>query len=57
MDTTSLYVRGEENLKGWRPRSPTIIDEHQLQLEKLQKFQEVCEGLMTMTRSIDRLID
>ena len=41
VDTSGLYVRGEENLKGWRPRSPTIIDEHQAQLEKLLRIQEV----------------
>ena len=41
MDTSSAYVRGEENLQGWRPRSDSLIFEHQWELEKLQRVEEV----------------
>ena len=35
------YVRGEENLAGWRPRSDSLILDHQWELEKLSLLQEV----------------
>ena len=41
MDTSSIYVRGEENLGDWRPRGTSLIDEHQAHLEKLERVQEV----------------
>ena len=41
MDTTSVYVRGEENLRGWRPRRESLIYEHKEQLEKLKMIEEV----------------
>lgn len=41
LDTSSTYVRGEENLGTWRPRGDSIILEHQLELEKLSKLQQV----------------
>ena len=41
MDTTSVYVRGEENLRGWRPRRESLIFEHREQLEKLKMIEEV----------------
>ena len=42
-DTSAVYVRGEENLKGWRPRGASLIDEHQVELDRLEKMQEVSE--------------
>ncbi|PAA73416.1 hypothetical protein BOX15_Mlig024839g1 [Macrostomum lignano] len=41
LDTSATYVRGEENLKGWRPRSDSLIAEHQLELEKLLRLELV----------------
>lgn len=35
------YVRGEENLAGWRPRGDSLILEHQWELEKLEQLHEV----------------
>ncbi|XP_031631791.1 kinesin-like protein unc-104, partial [Contarinia nasturtii] len=29
LDTSSTYVRGEENLHGWRPRGDSLIFDHQ----------------------------
>uniref|UniRef100_A0A673XJZ0 plus-end-directed kinesin ATPase n=1 Tax=Salmo trutta TaxID=8032 RepID=A0A673XJZ0_SALTR len=42
LDTSVAYVRGEENLAGWRPRSDSLILDHQWELEKLSLLQEVC---------------
>ncbi|XP_037105672.1 kinesin-like protein KIF1A isoform X11 [Syngnathus acus] len=41
LDTSVAYVRGEENLAGWRPRSDSLILEHQWELDKLSLLQEV----------------
>uniref|UniRef100_A0A8R1UIH8 Pleckstrin homology domain containing protein n=1 Tax=Pristionchus pacificus TaxID=54126 RepID=A0A8R1UIH8_PRIPA len=41
VDTSSSYVRGEENLGGWRPRGDSLIFEHQAELEKLMRLQQV----------------
>ena len=41
MDTSSIYVRGEENLGEWRPRGLSLIEEHQAHLDKLERIQEV----------------
>ncbi|XP_067369448.1 kinesin-like protein KIF1A isoform X8 [Channa argus] len=41
LDTTVAYVRGEENLAGWRPRSDSLILDHQWDLEKLSLLQDV----------------
>ncbi|KAK7888798.1 hypothetical protein WMY93_024358 [Mugilogobius chulae] len=41
LDTSVAYVRGEENLAGWRPRSDSLILEHQWELEKLSLLQDV----------------
>ncbi|XP_051990115.1 kinesin-like protein KIF1A isoform X4 [Xyrauchen texanus] len=41
LDTSVAYVRGEENLAGWRPRSDSLILDHQWELEKLSLMQEV----------------
>uniref|UniRef100_A0AAZ3SM28 plus-end-directed kinesin ATPase n=1 Tax=Oncorhynchus tshawytscha TaxID=74940 RepID=A0AAZ3SM28_ONCTS len=48
LDTSVAYVRGEENLAGWRPRSDSLILDHQWELEKLSLLQEVC-GTTTYT--------
>lgn len=44
LDTSVAYVRGEENLAGWRPRSDSLILDHQWELEKLSLLQEVRAG-------------
>ncbi|KAJ8321092.1 hypothetical protein KUTeg_002679 [Tegillarca granosa] len=41
LDTSSTYVRGEENLNGWRPRGDSLIFDHQWELEKLTRLQMV----------------
>ncbi|RXG56764.1 Kinesin-like protein, partial [Armadillidium vulgare] len=38
LDTSSTYVRGEENLHGWRPRGDSLIFEHQWELEKITRL-------------------
>ena len=38
LDTSNTYVRGEENLVGWRPRGDSLIFDHQWELEKLTRF-------------------
>uniref|UniRef100_A0A8B9JKE8 plus-end-directed kinesin ATPase n=1 Tax=Astyanax mexicanus TaxID=7994 RepID=A0A8B9JKE8_ASTMX len=46
LDTSVAYVRGEENLAGWRPRSDSLILDHQWELEKLSLLQE---GYLTLS--------
>ena len=46
VDTSKIYVRGEEMLHGWRPRSDSLIIEHQEDLEKLYKLECVCFVVM-----------
>ncbi|XP_034294744.1 kinesin-like protein KIF1B isoform X14 [Pantherophis guttatus] len=41
LDTSVAYVRGEENLAGWRPRGDSLILEHQWELEKMELLHEV----------------
>ncbi|XP_029284843.1 LOW QUALITY PROTEIN: kinesin-like protein KIF1A [Cottoperca gobio] len=41
LDTSVAYVRGEENLAGWRPRSDSLILDHQWELVKLSLLQDV----------------
>ncbi|XP_069382379.1 kinesin-like protein KIF1B isoform X27 [Paralichthys olivaceus] len=41
LDTSVAYVRGEENLAGWRPRGDSLIVEHQWELEKMEQLHEV----------------
>jgi len=43
LDTSNTYVRGEENLVGWRPRGDSLIFDHQWELEKLTRF-AVCHN-------------
>lgn len=42
IDTSKIYVRGEEMLHGWRPRGDSLIIEHQQDLERLYKIECVC---------------
>ncbi len=49
LDTSSTYVRGEENLQGWRPRGDSLILDHQWELEKLTRLEMV--GTRAQTRS------
>ena len=37
LDTSSTYVRGEENLVGWRPRGDSLLFDHQWELEKISR--------------------
>lgn len=43
LDTSVAYVRGEENLAGWRPRGDSLIAEHQWELERLELLHEVSD--------------
>ncbi|CAD6199177.1 unnamed protein product [Caenorhabditis auriculariae] len=54
LDTSSSYVRGEENLGQWRPRGDSLIFEHQWELEKLTRLQQV-ERVRLFLRLRDRL--
>lgn len=45
LDTSVAYVRGEENLAGWRPRGDSLILEHQWELEKLELLHEVSKEM------------
>ncbi|KAI6649541.1 hypothetical protein LOD99_6707 [Oopsacas minuta] len=40
-DNQSVYVRGEENLKGWQPRGISLIYEHQNQVRRLREIEQV----------------
>uniref|UniRef100_A0A3Q3LYP8 plus-end-directed kinesin ATPase n=1 Tax=Mastacembelus armatus TaxID=205130 RepID=A0A3Q3LYP8_9TELE len=50
LDTSVAYVRGEENLAGWRPRSDSLILDHQWELEKLSLLQELSEMSASLMR-------
>lgn len=39
LDTSTLYVRGEENLDGWAPRGDSLLFEHQWELEKMYRLE------------------
>ncbi|CAF3830630.1 unnamed protein product [Rotaria sordida] len=54
IDTSKIYVRGEEMLHGWRPRSDSLIIEHQQDLEKLYKI-ECVEHTRHVLQVKDRL--
>lgn len=47
LDTSVAYVRGEENLAGWRPRGDSLILEHQWELEKMEQLHEVGSLFLT----------
>lgn len=55
MDTSSIYVRGEENLGEWKPRGLSLIDEHQTHLDKLERIQEVKRVLYIGMQSVHRV--
>ena len=38
LDTSSTYVRGEENLHGWRPRGDSLIFDHQVMRKVFKNF-------------------
>ena len=46
IDTSGTYVRGEENLQGWRPRADSLILDHQWELEKLNRLEEVNDQIV-----------
>lgn len=48
LDTSGTYVRGEENLHGWRPRGDSLIFDHQWELEKLTRLEEVARVRHTL---------
>ncbi|OTF81234.1 hypothetical protein BLA29_002001 [Euroglyphus maynei] len=41
LDTSTMYVRGQENLGGWQPRGDSLIFDHQWELEKLYRLEMV----------------
>lgn len=41
LDTSAMYVRGQENLGGWQPRGDSLIFDHQWELEKLSRLEIV----------------
>lgn len=41
LDTSTMYVRGQENLGGWQPRGDSLIFDHQWELEKLTRLELV----------------
>ena len=41
LDNQSVYVRGEENLKGWQPRGISLIQEHQNLVKRLREIEQV----------------
>ncbi|XP_033095847.1 kinesin-like protein KIF1A isoform X3 [Anneissia japonica] len=49
IDTSGTYVRGEENLKGWRPRADSLILDHQWELEKIKRLEEVEKARHTLS--------
>ena len=41
LDTSSTYVRGEENLLGWRPRGDSLIFDHQVVILQNNSFRPI----------------
>ncbi|KAH9425004.1 hypothetical protein DERP_009229 [Dermatophagoides pteronyssinus] len=41
LDTSTMYVRGQENLGSWQPRGDSLIFDHQWELEKLYRLEMV----------------
>ncbi|GFT75680.1 kinesin-like protein unc-104, partial [Nephila pilipes] len=54
LDTSSTYVRGEENLHGWRPRGDSLIFDHQWELEKMIRLEDVRKLFLFMSYLIKR---
>ena len=44
-DTSSVYVRGEENLRGWRPRGTSLLLDHEVELDRIYRIHEVSKTL------------
>ena len=40
-DTSLVYIRGEENLRGWRPRGTSLLLDHEVELERIYRIHEV----------------
>ncbi|KAI5748989.1 hypothetical protein M8J76_003834 [Diaphorina citri] len=57
LDTSSTYVRGEENLHGWRPRGDSLIFDHQWELEKLTRLQAVEREICNLVAKTGSLVD
>ncbi|KAA0195139.1 Kinesin protein [Fasciolopsis buskii] len=61
MECSQTYVRGEENLKGWRPRGDSLILEHQWELGRLDRIELVEKSrhlvLLRDTLAVDGLIE
>lgn len=55
LDTSSTYVRGEENLNGWRPRGDSLIIDHQWELEKLTRLEQVTTASLPSSPSVSSL--
>ncbi|XP_060574744.1 kinesin-like protein unc-104 isoform X4 [Ruditapes philippinarum] len=54
LDTSSTYVRGEENLNGWRPRGDSLLIDHQWELEKLTRLEmvEKCRHVLLLREKL-----
>ncbi|XP_052270651.1 kinesin-like protein unc-104 isoform X2 [Dreissena polymorpha] len=54
LDTSSTYVRGEENLNGWRPRGDSLLIDHQWELEKLTRLElvERCRHVLLLREKL-----
>ena len=53
----SVYVRGEENLKGWQPRGISLIYEHQNQVKRLREIElvERTKHVLTIRKVVDSI--
>ena len=58
-DNQSVYVRGEENLKGWQPRGISLIYEHQNQVRRLREIEQVerAKHVLSIREKVDRSRD
>jgi kinesin family protein 1 len=56
-DPAASYVRGEENLRGWRPRRESLIWDHQAQLYTLETLEEMekARHLLQVREKLDLL--
>ena len=58
-DNKQVYVRGEENLKGWHPRGISLIYEHQNQVKRLREIEQVerVKHILAVREKINRSED
>ena len=58
-DNQQVYVRGEENLKGWQPRGISLIHEHQNQVKRLREIEQVerVKHMLSIREKVDRSED